>query len=105
MGRKSERAGPHPIGQKGQLVKRSLGPKSQVPDPESPKKLVQEMFWNFQNMTHIILVAGVKRRKVIEKIFKILKSVLIFLCLFISLFAWLHSRDLFAQYDRYWQRK
>ena len=26
--RKSERAGPHPIGQKGQLVKRSLGPKS-----------------------------------------------------------------------------
>ena len=25
---KSERAGPHPIGQKGQLVKRSLGPKS-----------------------------------------------------------------------------
>ena len=27
-GKKSERAGPHPIGQKGQLVKRSLGPKS-----------------------------------------------------------------------------
>ena len=26
--KKSERAGPHPIGQKGQLVKRSLGPKS-----------------------------------------------------------------------------
>ena len=26
---------PHPIGQKGQLVKRSLGPKSQVPDPKS----------------------------------------------------------------------
>ena len=27
-GKKSERAGPHPIGQKGQLVKRSQGPKS-----------------------------------------------------------------------------
>ena len=27
-GKKSERAGPHPIGQKGQLVKRSLNPKS-----------------------------------------------------------------------------
>ena len=26
--KKSERAGPHPIGQKVQLVKRSLGPKS-----------------------------------------------------------------------------
>ena len=26
--KKSERAGPHQIGQKGQLVKRSLGPKS-----------------------------------------------------------------------------
>ena len=30
---KSERAGPHPIGQHGQMVKRSLGPKSEVPDP------------------------------------------------------------------------
>ena len=33
--KKSERAGPHPIGQKGQLVKRSLGSKSLVPDPQS----------------------------------------------------------------------
>ena len=33
---KSKRAGPHQIGQKGQLVKRSLGFKSQVPDPQSP---------------------------------------------------------------------
>ena len=33
--KKSERAGPHPIGQNGKLVKRSLGPKSQVPDPQS----------------------------------------------------------------------
>ena len=33
--KKSERAGPHPIGQNGQLVKRSLGPQSQVPDPQS----------------------------------------------------------------------
>ena len=32
---KSKRTGPHPIGQNGQLVKRSLGPKSQVPDPQS----------------------------------------------------------------------
>ena len=33
--KKSERAGPNPIGQNGQLVKRSLGPKSQVPDRQS----------------------------------------------------------------------
>ena len=31
---KSGRAGPHPIGQKGQLVKRSLGPKSQILNPK-----------------------------------------------------------------------
>ena len=31
---KSEIVGPHPIGQKGQLVKRSLGPKSQVLSPK-----------------------------------------------------------------------
>ena len=35
MYKKSERAGPHPIGQKSQLVKRSLDTKSLVPDPES----------------------------------------------------------------------
>ena len=33
--KKSERAGPHQIGQKGQLVKRSLGPKSQILNPRS----------------------------------------------------------------------
>ena len=34
--KKSERAGPQPIGQKGQLVKRSLGPKpkSQILNPK-----------------------------------------------------------------------
>ena len=32
--KKSEIAGPNPVGQKGQLVKRSLDTKCEVPDPE-----------------------------------------------------------------------
>ena len=57
-------AGPHPIGQKGQLVKRSLGPRSQIPNPRSHKfgqKFVLpefffglEFFWAEKNVGQIL---------------------------------------------------
>ena len=50
---KSERVGPHPFGQSGQLVKRSLGPKSQVPDPQSqipgPRSRILKNVWPKNN--------------------------------------------------------